>query len=111
MVQENVLCIVNTIKMPNKAKGKSSAQYYKSNPESKSKKETYDKKFQKDPKVVKKRVELITESRKRGTYGKHKAMGKDMAHTSKGLVMKSASKNRGSKSDMPGDKKARGKKK
>jgi hypothetical protein len=34
-----------------------------------------------------------------------------MAHTSKGLVMKSASKNRGSKSDMPGDKKARGKKK
>ena len=94
--------------MPNKSKGKSSAQYYKSNPESKAKKDAYNTKFQKKKEQVSKRSELVTAERKKGIYGKMGKMGKDLAHTKSGLKLKSVAKNRGSKSDMPGDKKARG---
>lgn len=53
-----------------------------------------------------KRSELVTERRKRGIYGKG---GKDLAHTSNGIKAKDSSENRGSKSDSPGDKRARAK--
>jgi len=44
--------------MPNKAKGKSSAQYYKENPASKAKKAAYDKKNDKTPARKARRAEL-----------------------------------------------------
>ena len=93
--------------MPNKAKGKSSAQYYKENPASKAKKAAYDKKNDKTPARKARRVELNQINRKKGTYGN--GDGLDASHKKGGkIVMEKASKNRGSKSNMPGDKRARG---
>lgn len=87
---------------------KKTAKHYASNPASKAKKAAYDKKFGQKPEQREKRAELVKINREKGTYGN--GDGKDASHTKKGIVMKSASANRGSKSDMPGDKKARGKK-
>lgn len=88
---------------------KKTAKYYKENPEAKAKKNAYQKEYNKKPREVKKRVELNKVNRERGTYGNGDGM--DMAHTKNGIVKKKASLNRGSKSDSPGDKRARGKKK
>ncbi len=88
---------------------KKTAKYYKENPEAKAKKDAYQKEYNKKPSEVKKRVELNKVNRERGTYGN--GDGLDMAHTKNGIVKKKASVNRGSKSDSPGDKRARGKKK
>jgi hypothetical protein len=88
---------------------KKTAKYYKENPEAKAKKDAYQKEYNKKPGEVKKRVELNKVNRDRGTYGN--GDGLDMAHTKNGIVKKKASANRGSKSDSPGDKRARGKKK
>lgn len=88
---------------------KKTAKYYKENPEAKAKKDAYQKEYNKKPSEVKKRVELNKVNRDRGTYGN--GDGLDMAHTKNGIVKKKASVNRGSKSDSPGDKRARGKKK
>jgi hypothetical protein len=93
--------------MPNKAKGKSSAQYYKENPTSKAKKASYDKKNDARPERIARRKELVKINRKAGTYGN--GDGLDASHKKGGkIVMEKASKNRGSKSNMPGDKKSRG---
>ena len=88
---------------------KKTAKFYKDNPEAKAKKDAYQKKYNKKPSEVKKRVELNKINRDRGTYGNGDGM--DMSHTKNGVVKKKASVNRGSKSDSPGDKRARGKKK
>lgn len=93
--------------MPNKKNGKSSADYYKENPESKKKKLAYQKEYNKSPEQVKKRVELNKLNKKMGTKGD----GKDVSHTKNGIRLKDASKNRSSRTDMPGDKRARGGKK
>ena len=90
------------------AKGKSS-KYYASNPEAKAKKLAYQKEYNKQDSQVKKRVELTKINRDKGTYGN--GDGKDASHTKNGIIMKKASANRGSKSDMPGDRRARGGKK
>ena len=82
------------------------SKYYASNPEARKKRLKYQAEYNKKPEQVEKRKELIKEGRKRGTYGN--GDNKDLAHTKKGIVLKSPSKNRGSKSDMPGDKRARG---
>lgn len=90
-------------------KGKS-AEYYDKNPESKAKKDAYNKEFNKKPEQKKKRAELNKYNREKGTYGN--GDGKDAAHKGNKIVgFKKASTNRGSKSDSPGDKKARGGKK
>ena len=73
-------------------------------------KEEY-KKFQSSPCAIKKRVKLNKINRDKGTYGN--GDGKDNSHVKNGdgtvvIVLKSASDNRGSKNDMPGDKRARG---
>ena len=73
-------------------------------------KEEY-KKFQSSPSSIKKRVKLNKINRDKGTYGNND--GKDNSHVKKGdgtviVVLKSESSNRGSKGDMPGDKRARG---
>jgi len=88
---------------------KKTAKYYKENPEAKAKKDAYQKEYNKKQSSVKSRVELNKINRERGTYGNGDGM--DMAHTKSGVVKKSASANRGSKSDSPGDRRARGGKK
>jgi len=85
-----------------------SKEYYDKNPAAKAKKDAYNKEFNKKPAQRKKRSELVKANRDKGTYGN--GDGKDVSHTSKGLVLKKASVNRGSKKDSPGDKRARGKK-
>lgn len=88
---------------------KETAKFYKDNPKAKAKKDAYQKEYNKRPEQVKKRVELNKVNRERGTYGN--GDGLDMAHTKNGIVKKKASVNRGSKTDTPGDVRARGKKK
>mgnify|MGYP007056174090 CR=1 FL=1 len=88
------------------------AAYYRSHPKARAKKNAYMKKYNKKPSQVKKRVELITKNREHDKkYGKASRSGKDLSHTSKGLVYKKSSGNRGSKSDTSGDRRARGGKK
>lgn len=82
------------------------ASYYKSNPEARKKRLEYQREYNKKPREVKKRVELNKENRKRGTYGN--GDGLDVAHTKNGTKLQKASVNRGSRSAMPGDKRARG---
>lgn len=68
------------------------------------------KKFQSTPEQKKKRAQRNKARRtalKKGTVSK--GDNNDMSHTKNGIVKKHKSVNRGSKSDMPGDKKARGK--
>lgn len=86
--------------------------YYRSHPKAREKKKEYDSEFEKKPEQVKKRVELKRKNREHDKkYGKASRKGKDLSHTSHGLVYKSKSANRGSKSDTSGDRRARGGKK
>lgn len=87
--------------------GKTS-KYYASNPEARKKRLEYQKEYNKKSREVKKRVELNKENRKRGTYGNGDGM--DVSHTKNGTKLQRASVNRGSKTAMAGDKRARGKK-
>ena len=82
------------------------AKYYASHPEARKKRLEYQKEYNKQDREVKKRVELNAENRKRGTYGN--GDGKDVAHTKSGTKLQKASVNRGSRTAMPGDKRARG---
>ena len=82
------------------------SKYYASNPEARKKRLKYQAEYNKKPEQVEKRKALIKEGRKRGTYGNNDNL--DLSHTKRGIVLKSPSKNRGSKSDMPGDRRARG---
>jgi hypothetical protein len=90
-------------------KGKT-AQYYASHPEARKKRLDYQADYNKRPDQLKKRIELNKINRDRGQYADKD--GKDMSHQKNGRVIEeSASKNRGSKSNSAGDKRARGKKK
>ena len=85
------------------------AQYYRTHPKARAKKLAYDTKFNRKPEQVKKRTELAKADREHDKkYGKASRKGKDLSHTSKGLVYKKSSVNRGSKSDTAGDRRARG---
>lgn len=90
-----------------------SADYYKKNPKARKKKASTDKKINAQPKQKAKRAALGRENYKRDKKngGSSHRAGKDLSHTKSGLKYKSASKNRGSKKDSSGDKRARGKKK
>lgn len=88
------------------------AEYYRTHPKAREKKKKYDTEFEKKPEQVKKRAELKKANEEHDRkYGKESRKGKDLSHTSHGLVYKSVSANRGSKSDTAGDKRARGGKK
>lgn len=89
-------------------KGKT-AKHYANNPESYAKKMAYDKRYNAKEENITKRAELVKINRDKGTYGN--GDGKDASHTKRGIVMKKASVNRGSRSDQPGDRRARGGKK
>lgn len=89
-----------------------STQYYRTHPKAREKKKEYDVKFESKREQVEKRSELKRENREHDRkYGKASRIGKDLSHTSHGLVYKSKSANRGSKSDTAGDRRARGGKK
>lgn len=84
------------------------SRHYASNPESRRKRLEYQKDFNKKPEQVKKRVELNRENAKNHAAGKTRVGdGKDVSHTKSGLRLKTASVNRGSNSDSPGDRRAR----
>lgn len=86
------------------------SQYYKTHPEARAKRLEYQAEYNKRADQLKKRIELNKVNRDRGQYGD--GDGKDMSHKRNGrIVEESASKNRGSRSNMPGDRRARGKKK
>jgi hypothetical protein len=89
---------------------KATAKYYAANPEARKKRLEYQAEYNKKPDQLKKRIELNRENRERGTYGNGDKL--DVSHKKGGkTVLESASKNRGSKSNSPGDMRARGKKK
>lgn len=86
-----------------------SAEYYRSHPAAKARKASYDTKFEKSPSQMAKRRELARKNAEHDRkYGAASRRGKDLAHTKNGLRYKPSSVNRGSKSDMPGDRRARG---
>ena len=88
----------------------STSDYYKSNPEARKKRLAYQADYNKRPDQLKKRIELNRINRERGQYGDGDS--RDMSHKPGGrIVEESASKNRGSKTNAPGDRRARGKKK
>jgi len=87
-----------------------SAKYYRRNKKAREKKKKYDAKHNKKPSAVKKRVEANRARRKAKRQGKN-VKGKDASHTKNGIRFKDSSKNRGSKSDSAGDRRARGSKK
>lgn len=85
------------------------ARYYRTHPKARRKKAAYDKKFNQKPEQRRKRSELTVKNRQHDRkYGKASRKGKDLSHTSGGLVYKKSSVNRGSKSDSAGDRRARG---
>lgn len=86
-----------------------STEYYRKHPEARRKKAKTDKKINARPEQKAKRRELGRKNYKTDKLrGKVFRKGKDLAHTVKGLVYKSRSANRGSKSDTAGDRRARG---
>ncbi len=85
------------------------SEYYKTHPEARKKRLEYQAEYNKRADQLKKRIELNKINRDRGQYGD--GDGKDMSHKRNGRVVEeSASKNRGSRSNMPGDRRARGSK-
>ena len=99
--------------MPNKSKGKSSAEYYAQNKESYAKKLAAQKKINATPKERAKRVELITKNREADKKGVNRT-GKDYDHSTKSYVNSSTNRGRTGKKGTPGtagDKRARGGKK
>ena len=88
------------------------ARFYRTHPRSRAKHRAYQAKYNKKASQIKKRSELIKHNRAHDKkYGKSSRIGKDASHTKHGIVYKSISANRGSKSDTSGDRRARGRKK
>lgn len=87
-----------------------SAKFYQTHPESRKKKLSYDSKFESSPVQKAKRRELAKVNAEHDKkYGVTSRRGKDASHVGNGQIRyKSSSVNRGSKSDMPGDRRARG---
>lgn len=83
-----------------------SAIYYRKNKKARDKKKAYDTKYNK--KTIGDRVKR---NAARKQLGLKVGDPRDASHTTNGVVAKHKSKNRGSKTDMPGDKRARGGKK
>ena len=81
------------------------ARFYAQNPAARAKKNDYQATFNKKPSQVKKRVALNKYNRKHGRKGD----GLDAIHKGKRIVgFGSASRNRGSKTATPGDRRSRG---
>jgi len=85
------------------------AKKYRDNPELLKKKRETDKKINARPEQRKKRSELSTKRKELKKKGVN-LEGKDISHTKNGTRLKDSSRNRGSKSDTAGDRRARGRK-
>lgn len=81
-----------------------STQFYKQNPDSRRKKNAYNKTYQKKPIAVKKRVEANRANRKAGTYGN--GDGKDFDHRTGRMVKASVNRGAKEKSRLKGSKRA-----
>jgi hypothetical protein len=87
-----------------------SAKYYRDNPEARAKKNAYQKQFNKKKSQSKNRADLNRLNRLFGTYGNGDNL--DVSHrTGKKTRLEHQSKNRGSKTNTAGDRRARGNKK
>ena len=84
------------------------AKFYRDNPEARKKRLAYQKRYNARKAQIKRRVENNRENREEGTYGNHDK--KDVSHKGNKIVLEAQSKNRASKTNTPGDKRARGKK-
>ena len=84
------------------------AKFYRDNPEAREKHRKYQAKYNKTRKSIKQRVDDNRKNRQFGTYGNYD--GLDVSHKNGKVVLEKASKNRGSKSNTAGDRRARGKK-
>ena len=86
------------------------ARYYRDNPEARKKKNEYQKKYNKKKTQIKKRTELNRLNHKFGTYGNGDK--KDVSHKDgRKPRLEAQSKNRGSKCNTKGDRRARGSRK
>ena len=86
-----------------------SARYYQEHPLARKRKAMYDSKFESSPSQKKKRRELAKFNAAHDKkYGAASRKGMDASHTKSGIRYKPSSVNRGSKTDMAGDRRARG---
>ena len=87
----------------------SSAEYYRTHPSARARKAAYDTKFESSPAQKSKRRELARHNAAHDKkYGAVSRKGMDASHTKAGIRYKPSSVNRGSKTDMAGDRRARG---
>lgn len=86
-----------------------SANYYRTHPAARARKASYDTKFESSPAQKAKRMELARHNAAHDKkYGAVSRKGMDASHTKSGIRYKPSSVNRGSKTDMVGDRRARG---
>jgi hypothetical protein len=86
-----------------------SARNYKKNKASRDKKNAYGRTYYKKNKATENASRAERKKFRETAERNGKSVkGKDVAHTKNGLRLKSSAANRGSKSDSPGDKRARG---
>lgn len=87
----------------------SSAEYYRTHPKARERKKRYDTRFESSPAQKAKRRELARHNAVHDKkYGAASRKGMDASHTRSGIRYKPSSVNRGSKTDMAGDRRARG---
>ena len=87
----------------------SSAEYYRTHPAARERKKKYDTRFESSPAQKAKRRELARHNAAHDKkYGAYSRNGMDARHTKSGIRYKPSSVNRGSKTDMAGDRRARG---
>lgn len=87
----------------------SSAEYYRTHPKARERKKRYDTRFESSPAQKAKRRELAKHNAIHDKkYGSASRKGMDASHTKAGIRYKPSSVNRGSKTDMAGDRRARG---
>lgn len=87
----------------------SSAEYYRTHPKARERKKRYDTRFESSPAQKAKRRELARHNAVHDKkYGAASRNGMDASHTRSGIRYKPSSVNRGSKTDMAGDRRARG---
>ena len=86
-----------------------SAKYYQTHPAARARKEAYDTRFESSPAQNAKRRELARHNAAHDKkYGEASRNGMDASHTKSGIMYKPSSINRGSKTDMAGDRMERG---
>lgn len=86
-----------------------SAEYYRTHQVARERKKRYDTRFESSPSQKAKRRELARHNAEHDKkYGAASRKGMDASHTKSGIRYKPSSVNRGSKTDMAGDRRARG---